>query len=335
MRPDIPKSAAEILRGYDVPQPPPSPPHTFRIDDLPNIWTLKPKAADWVVESLIPDGAITLLCGDSGVGKSTFALAMAGAIAHGQPFLGRTTRQRGVLYVDRENPDYVVQARVRSLRIAEIECFKVWGMWAENQPEGPQSLEIVRFAREHKPMIIFDSLVAFHTGSEQDATETRRYFQFFRNLAATGATILVAHHTGKASTARQYRGSSDIKASVDVAYLLESLSGTEEGIKSLRLKAFKNRLILPETLRIEYRGGQFELSGERVQTNREIIERIVEKHPGASKRDIEELAKAAGVSQQRIRELLESGVKDGWLDVEIGARGRRSYTLADVEVGVL
>ena len=184
-------------------------------------------------------------------------------------------------------------------------------------------------------MIIFDSLVAFHTGSEQDATETRRYFQFFRNLAATGATILVAHHTGKASTAQQYRGSSDIKASVDVAYLLESLSGAEEGIKSLRLKAFKNRLILPETLRIEYRDGRFELSGERVQTNREIIERIVEKNPGASKQQIEGLAKAAGVGQQRTRELLESGAKDGWLEVEIGARGRRSYTLAQVEVGVL
>src|SRR5271156_3704646 len=122
MPPEIPQSAAEILRGYDAPLPPPSPPRTFRIEDLPNIWTLTPKAVDWVAESLIPDGAITLLCGDSGVGKSTLALALAGAVAHGQPFLGRSTKQRGVLYVDRENPDYVVQARVRSLRIAEIEC---------------------------------------------------------------------------------------------------------------------------------------------------------------------------------------------------------------------
>ena len=335
MPPDIPQSAAEILRGYDAPLPPSSPPRTFRIDDLPNIWTLTPRAADWVIELLIPDGAITLLCGDSGVGKSTFALALAGAVAHGQPFLGRAAKQRGVLYVDRENPDYVVQARVRSLRIAETDCFRVWGTWAEFPPEGPQSLEIIRFAREHKPMIIFDSLVAFHTGSEQDATETRRYFQFFRNLAATGATVFVAHHTGKASTAQQYRGSSDIKASVDVAYLLESLSGTEEGIKSLRLKAFKNRLALPDTLRIEYSDGQFELSGERVQTNREIIERIVEKNPGASKQEIEGLGKAAGVAQKRTRELLEDGVKAEWLKVDVGARGRQSYRLAEIEVGTL
>lgn len=332
MRPDIPESAAEILRGYDAPQ---EAQRIFRIENLPNIWTLEPKAADWVVESLIPDGAITLLCGDSGVGKSTFALALAGAVAHGQPFLGRASKQRGVLYVDRENPDYIVQSRVRSLGIAETECFKVWGMWAEVQPEGPQSLAIIRFARDHKPLIIFDSLVAFHTGSEQDATETRRYFQFFRNLAATGATVLIAHHTGKASTAQQYRGSSDIKASADVAYLLESLSGADDGIKSLRLKAFKNRLALPETLRIEYQGGLFELSGERVQTNREVIERIIEKHPGASKQEIEGFAKAAGVAQKRTRELLESGVKDEWLTVEVGARGRQSYRLAEIEVGVL
>lgn len=164
MQPDIPKSAEEILRGYDAPQ---SPPRIFRIEDLPNIWTLKPKSADWVVESIIPDGAITLLCGDSGVGKSTFALALAGAVAHGQSFLGRVTKQRGVLYVDRENPDYLVQARVRSLRIAEIDCFKVWGMWADVQPEGPQSLEIIRFASEKKPLIIFDSLVAFHPAASK------------------------------------------------------------------------------------------------------------------------------------------------------------------------
>ena len=102
-------------------------------------------------------------------------------------------------------------------------------------PAGPTAASILQFASTHRPLIIFDSLVGFHPGSEQDASETRRHMQSYIALAAAGAGVLVLHHTGKAQTAKQYRGSSDIKASVDLAYILESLSEPDAGIRSLRL----------------------------------------------------------------------------------------------------
>ena len=154
-------------------------------------------------------------------------------------------------------------------------------------------------------------------------------------LAAAGAGVIVLHHTGKADTAKQYRGSSDIKAAVDIAYVLESVSEPDAGMRSLRMKTFKNRLALPETLCIEYHDGRFELSGRRAETNRELLERIIGEHPGASKAEIETLASAAAISQKRTRALLDEGVRSGWLHPEVGARGRQSYRLAEVEIGIL
>ena len=329
---EIPDDAMRILRA--VPDGTAAKPSIFRIEDIPSVWDCDARVT-WLIDRLIPERAVTLLCGDSGVGKSTFALALAGAVAHGKPFLGRTTEQRHVLYVDRENPLPVVRERLERLGIPRTPALMAWGLWNKPIPDGPTALSVLQFASVYRPLIVFDSLVGFHPGSEQDASETRRHMQAYIALAATEATVIVLHHTGKADTAKQYRGSSDIKAAVDLAYVLESLSESDAGIRSLRLKTFKNRVTLPETLRVEYQDGRFSLSDQRVATNREIVERIIGDHPGASKGEIESLASAAGVTQKRTRELLDAGVRVGWLIPDSGPRGRLSYRLAEPEVGIL
>jgi RecA-family ATPase len=243
----------------------------FRIEDIPSVWKCE-ASIDWIIDDLIPESAVTLLCGDSGIGKSTLALALAGAVAHGTPFLGRATVQRTVLYVDRENPLSVVRERLERLGIAETAALTVWGLWNNPMPDGPTAVSILQFVSTWRPLIVFDSLVGFHPGSEQDASETRKHMKAYIALAAAGAGVIVLHHTGKADTSKQYRGSSDIKAAVDLAYVLESLSEPDAGIRSLRLKAFKNRLTLPETFRIDYQDGRFSVSEQRAETNREIVE---------------------------------------------------------------
>lgn len=329
---EIHSDAVAILRA--LPCDSVAKPSSFRVEDIPSVWDCD-ASVTWLIDRLIPERAVTLLCGDSGVGKSTFALALAGAVAHGKSFLGRVTQLRRVLYIDRENPLPVVRERLERLGIHQTPALAAWGLWNKPMPDSPTALSILEFASAHQPLIIFDSLVGFHPGSEQDASETRRHMQAYIALAAAGAAVIVLHHTGKEDTAKQYRGSSDIKAAVDLAYVLESLSDFDAGIRSLRLKAFKNRLTLPETLRLEYQDGRFNPSDQRAETNREIIERIVRQHPGASKMEIESLASGAGVAQKRTRALLEEGAGAGWLIPESGPRGRLSYRLAEVEVGVL
>jgi AAA domain len=306
----------------------------FRIEDIPSVWQCD-ASVEWLIEGLIPEAAVTLLCGDSGIGKSTLTLALAGAVAHGKPFLGRSTTQRPVLYVDRENPLSVVRERLHRLAVVETAALTVWGLWNAPAPEGPGAASIMQFAAAHRPLIIFDSLVGFHPGSEQDASETRKHMKAYIALAAAGAAVIVLHHTGKADSSKQYRGSSDIKAAVDLAYVLESLSEPDGGIRSLRLKAFKNRLTLPEAFRIDYQNGKFDVSDQRLETNREIIERLIGQHAGASKGEIEKLASAASIPQKRVRALLDEGVRDGWLIADPGPKNRVSYRLGEVEVGLI
>lgn len=175
-------------------------------------------------------------------------------------------------------------------------------------------------------------LVAFHPGSEQDASETRRFLTQFRRLTHLGATVVLIHHTGKAETAQTYRGSSDIKAAVDCAYLLQPLD-SESGLGRLRLRSFKNRVALGASIEVQYEAGGWHERTDRALTNREIIEDLLRAHPGAGQDEILELARVKGVSRDRTRELLAEGEQQGWLEVETGKKGKKTYRLAEVEVG--
>lgn len=296
----------------------------FSLDRLPSIWSLDLRTT-WVVEALIPASALTLITGDSGVGKSTFALALAGAVAHGVPFIGLKTVQRQTLYVDGENPGGVVRERLERLGITETEALKVWGGWNELAPVGPHFEDVIEWAKKHQGLIVYDSLIQFHSGSEQDSSETRKYMLHFRNLANAGASVLILHHTGKGDNSRQYRGSSDIKASVDQALVLESVGDSESGIHALTLKPFKNRIAEAPTLRIDFSGGVFAVASGSSRTNREIVISLIAQNPDLSGRDISALAAAAGVAKNRCEALLIEGTRDGWLIMSPGPRNSKHY----------
>ena len=103
---------------------------------------------------------------------------------------------------------------------------------------------IMEYSHQHHPLLIWDSLVQFHNGNEQSATQTRAFMTHFRALANLGATVLVLHHTGKTPASQDYRGLSDIKAAVDMAYCLESEMTLAGGIYRLTLRNFKARFAL-------------------------------------------------------------------------------------------
>jgi hypothetical protein len=158
------------------------------------------------------------------------------------------------------NPAFVAKQRLYDLGIQETPELKVWGGWEVEPPGGPGHPLIIDFARKEHPLLIWDSLVEFHTGDEQSSTQTREFMRQFRNLANLGATVVILHHTGKSESAQEYRGSSDIEAAVDMAFKLAAV-GSKTELDRLTLKPFKTRLMpLPEReLRYVKRKG-FELS---------------------------------------------------------------------------
>jgi hypothetical protein len=105
------------------------------IEEIPSTWSYEATTTTYLVENLLVEGAVTLWSGESGDAKSTFALALAGAVAQGHPFLGRPTIQLPVVYLDRENPVAVVKDRLFHLGIPDIsDRLKIWGTWWERIP---------------------------------------------------------------------------------------------------------------------------------------------------------------------------------------------------------
>jgi RecA-family ATPase len=179
-----------------------------RIEDLPRVEDIGSAAIQWDVEDLIPSATIVLVTGDAGAGKSTFICALGYAISKGRDFLDRRTSKRPVLVLDAENPSVAVIERFRRLGIETDDDFRVWGQWiGEDAPSAGGAIVLEWIARcDPKPTIIVDSFIRFHPGAENDSTETQKYMSVYRRIAATGATVIILHHIGKAETAQHARG---------------------------------------------------------------------------------------------------------------------------------
>lgn len=204
----------------------------------------------WVVNDLIPQGGLVMISGKPGVGKTWLGLLLARAVSEGLPFLGRLTTWGKAAYVDLENSRSILRDRLARIRPMAVEFAPAWAM------EKPFSLwdkDIDHWAREGY-LIILDSLVRAHGVDENSAQEMARVMGRLRELSHMGATIVFLHHKGK-SQENEYRGSSDILAGVDVAYLLDREDG------HLELKTIKSRVgeDLKIPLRLEIAPGSVEL----------------------------------------------------------------------------
>jgi len=284
---------------------------------------------EWLIDGIIPLGGITLLSGESGGGKTWVAYAIAGAVAREEGFAGRSVKQRPVLYLDGENPLCVAKQRLFDLGIPETNSLQVWGGWVCDPPPGPDSAIIRDFVKQHRPLLIWDSLIDFHDGDEQSASETRRFMKHFRALAHAGATILILHHTGKTASSQEYRGSSDIKAAVDMAYCLESEMTLAGAIHRLTLRNFKARFAPGRHLGLEFvpKKGFIACEVPDQPTARDAMQAVIElvkAHPGSNQSQIVALAQQAAIGKHQVEDCL----KDGPFDRQRGNRNEWLYTVA-------
>jgi len=169
---------------------------------------------------------------------------------------------------------------------------------------------VINFARQFRGLIIYDSLIEFHPGSEQSSTETRAFMRQFRALANIGATVVVLHHTGKAETAKLYRGSSDIKAVVDTAYLLQKDSGKPERLSKLSLTCFKARLMPGRNFAFEFcKGHGFVpcIPGSAKKRLETIVAELLQSSPGLNQTAIVCTVREQGFAKGEIEKCLKNG----------------------------
>jgi hypothetical protein len=272
----------------------------LRVEDVPSIWDI-PGEFEWLIDDAITVGSVNLLSAESGTGKSWVAYAIAAAVATGEPFAGLRVLKRPAVYFDGENPSPTVKDRLRALGVTDTTNLTIWGGWLgdEDRPPGPDDPRVISFAKQTGGLLIWDSLVEFHPGNEMDATETRKFFKKFRVLANLGATVLILHHTGKGEGAQIYRGSSDIKASVDTGYKLEVVEEKDGKLHRLRMVNFKSRSAPGQDFPLEFYPQEgfkgftgFAEAPARVRPNaRTLLGEVLREHGELNGTQIKDIAK--------------------------------------------
>jgi len=150
-----------------------------------------------------------------------------------------------------------------------------------------------------------------------------------RKLANAGATVILLHHRAKTQESR-YRGSSDILAGVDVAYVLEHDDG------QLRLIRFKSRFSAEHTFRInaDFAEGHFEAAEEHGVRSRhrdvvEGIQQLLTKEPGATQSRIVTVLAVQGIGRTQVRNVLREYVGHSWRVEEGPNRALLYYPMND------
>ena len=193
--------------------------------DMPTLAEFEEKEKKWLVPGYIPEGCVTLLCADGGIGKTTLWCDTLAALTAGTttifdkaleiPF--QTGIERTVMYFSKEDPtEEVLKGRLRAAGAneANIRCFgldderlsKVWY----------GSLLLDKLVEKYKPdIVVFDTLQAFlPDGVEMSKRKDMR--DALNPLNALGAkygtAFLMIMHTNKSNASGRQRmaDSSDI-----------------------------------------------------------------------------------------------------------------------------
>lgn len=85
---------------------------TLRLVDLQARWATLPDPPQFVVEHIVPLGALTLMSGHGSSGKSNVVAVMLAHAAAGHPFAGLAVQRSRVVFVSLEDPPEVVHIRL-------------------------------------------------------------------------------------------------------------------------------------------------------------------------------------------------------------------------------
>jgi AAA domain len=299
------------------------------IEDIPNIFTLDIPPAEYIVPALgIARNTITLWTGSDGDGKTYLAQVMALAVARGDDFLGMRCQEAPVLYIDLENPGYVVQERLQALTNDQLAPANLhfWGMWLPIDQQPPQfgSELLLTICKEAKPLLIVDPFRYFHNAEENDSTAMAGVMQYLRACAAYGSAVVILHHPSKGESASP-RGSSAIRGACDLAFL----HTLDREADLITLRVDKNRLGPSRTitLRADFEEGRFEMVDAPYITRRNDelakLEEIIKANPGMSQTAV---WKESGGQRNRIFRLLKEGIGTRWTAEKDGTGAMRGGT---------
>jgi hypothetical protein len=163
---------------------------------------------EFLLDPILTTRAMAEIFSWRGVGKTYFALSLAGAIASGGSFLGWTApRARKVLFVDGELDEYTLQQRVRQLGIGN-DNLTVLCCDAQVNPfphlASPIAQRIIEDNLHGAELLILDNLSALAPATnEREAEEWIVIQGWMKELKRKyGTTTIFLHHAGHSGASR-------------------------------------------------------------------------------------------------------------------------------------
>lgn len=173
----------------------------------------------YLVKGWLDQGGVSVLYGPSNAGKSFLALDIAHHVAKGRSWGGRRTRKGRVLYVAAEGGGSFAN-RVAALDDPEFFVYcaplTLTGRDGAAGPLSEVALHLAAVGGEPFSLIIFDTLARVMGGLDENTAPDIAQLVAGLDLIrrATGAHVMLVHHTGK-DAARGARGHSSLRAAID------------------------------------------------------------------------------------------------------------------------
>jgi len=205
-------------------------PELINASDLVSQDRIEPQ---YFIDDIIPKGSIVSITAPPSFFKTWLALYLSACLSEGSSFLSNNTTKSNVIYINKENPSALISYRLRlTNKISDNLYF--WNYDQSTPPPDIYEISAYKSLLDGNSLLVFDSLIRFHNGDENSSSDMSKVFSCIRELTVKGDSVLVIHHRGK-SEGSEYRGSSEIKAGIDVSFIIEKKDNL------LTLKCTKHR----------------------------------------------------------------------------------------------
>ena len=305
------------------------------------IWNVEDLLADTtpipddVIEGFIPGGAVVLLSGPGGDGKSYAMLDLAVCVSEGKQWLGMDVHQTPVLVIDMEN---------RLVRLRERTHAVITGHQLNIVPPPLKlafgtdfrlcrdefAIEVSAMAAQcGAGLIILDSLVDFLGDVDENSNpEMGRVADRLRKIAEmSGASVIAIHHTPKHSGATP-RGATALRNGVDVCVMI-----SRNGL-TIKLETDKNRCGPEKTVvaRLNWQLDTFKLTPVSVASGRQarvadvdeqaILDALDDDQWHLSNEIVDLAMQATSHKRSTIHSKMSAMIKDGLLEKKPSGSGK-------------